>query len=178
MKTVKKSLAKTNKTTVSKNPVGRPTKYIAQFAEQAKKLAMKGLIDKEIYDILGISEPIGINWKKKYPEFAKSLNEGKRNINEEVKAKLIDRALGFVFKSEKVVTISDGQGLGSHWEKVPIDEYVIPDVGAQKLWLYNRDRDNWYDSQNINMNANINDASDMTPEERHNWLIENGFIKE
>jgi hypothetical protein len=177
VKTAKKPAKKTKEINLNKKPVGRPTPYKTEYSKIAKQLAYEGLIDAKIAKALGVSHVTLIEWKKKHSEFLKAINEGKENPNKEVRDALLKRAKGFTFKSEKIVVVSDGQGLGSHIERVPIVEYVIPSESAAKTWLYNRDRENWYDSQNINMNANINDASEMSPEERHNWLIENGFIK-
>jgi len=140
-----------------KKPVGRPSKYNSSFAEIAKKLAMKGLIDKEIYNILGISEPIGIGWKKKYPDFDKALKIGKKDYDSEnIESKLKKLANGYKFDSEKIVVVSDGQSLGSHIERVPIKERVEPNLGAIKEWLHNRNPERWKDTQHIEL-SNDND---------------------
>ena len=155
--TTKKTIKKTKEINNKKNPVGRPTKYIKQFADIANKLAKEGKIDKEIYDIIGISEPIGINWKKKYPEFNKALNEGKRNINQEVENKLIDLALGYEFDSEQIVIVSDGSQIGSHWERVPVKKRIEPNLGAIKEWSWNRNPNRWKNKQSIELSNENNE---------------------
>jgi hypothetical protein len=156
-KPVNKKFTKTNQIIDNKKPVGRPSKYLPIFAEQAKKLAMKGLIDKEIYDILGIAEINGIKWKKKYPEFDKALNEGKRNINQEVENKLIDLALGYEFDSEQIVIVSDGSQIGSHWERVPVKKRIEPNLGAIKEWSWNRNPNRWKNKQSIELSNENNE---------------------
>ena len=142
---------------VPKKPRGRPSKYTPQFAEIAKRLAIKGLIDKEIYDVLGITEPAGIEWKKKYPDFDKALKQGKKDYDSEhIESKLKKLANGYKFKSEKIVVVSDGQMLGSHVERVPIEERVEPNLGAIKEWLHNRNPNRWKDTQHIEL-SNDND---------------------
>jgi len=142
---------KTKEKTNKKETRGRKPKYSPWMNDVAKRLASKGLTNKDIYTALGISEPVGIEYKNKYPEFAKSLKEGKKHPTERVKEALLKRALGFHFDSEKIVALSDGNNLGSHIERVPIKEYVIPDVRAQKLWLYNNDRENWFDKESVEL---------------------------
>ena len=157
VKAINKKVIKTKVINNKKNPVGRPTKYLPVYAEQAKKLAIKGLIDKEIYNILGISEVTGIEWKKKYPEFNKALNEGKRNINQEVENKLIDLALGYEFDSEQIVIVSDGSQIGSHWERVPVKKRIEPNLGAIKEWSWNRNPNRWKNKQSIELSNENNE---------------------
>jgi len=147
---MKKTTDKTKINVITKKSRGRPTKYLPIYVEQAKKLAIKGLIDKDIYDVLGISEPIGIKWKKKYPEFDKALKQGKKDYDsEQIESKLKKLANGYKFKSEKIVVISDGNQNGSHWERVPIIERVEPNLGAIKEWLWNRNSQRWKNKVDI-----------------------------
>jgi len=153
---LKKSPIKKKKKTLAfkpeKKPVGTPTKYKPEFADIAKRLAAKGLIDKDIYDALGISEVTGISYKKKFPDFLKSINEGKAEPNRMVEQKLLERALGFEYKAEKALVVSDGIKNGSHVEVISNKEYALPDVGAMKFWLNNRNPERWKDKQTINLN--------------------------
>jgi hypothetical protein len=174
-KTVNK---KTNENITNKKPVGRPTKYLPIYAKQAKKLAEKGLIDKDIYDILGIAEKNGIIWKSKYPEFRKGIEEGKETDNRLVENSLTKKALGYEYEeitSEPIINLITGE------KTIEITRIVKKHVPASdssiQFYLTNKMKEKYSNNQNINMNANINDASEMSPEERHNWLIENGFIK-
>jgi len=138
-----------------KNPVGRPSRYLPVYAEQAKKLAMKGLIDSEIYDILGISEVTGIEWKKKYLDFAKSLKEGKEFPDRQVVKSLYENALGGEYETEKALVVSDGAQLGAHVEKVKVKEWRPGNVTAQIYWTKNRLPKEWRDKQDIEHSGNI-----------------------
>ena len=141
---------------VPKKPRGRPSKYTPQFAEIAKRLAIKGLIDKEIYEIIGISEPIGIAWKKKYQDFDKSLKEGKEIVDHKVVSALYQNALGGEYEAEKAVVVSDGQLLGSHVEVVKVKERIPPNVTAQIYWTKNRLPKEWSDRTKVDI-GNDND---------------------
>jgi len=68
--------------------------------------AREGLIDLEIAKKLGISRQTIANWKKKYPEFAEALREGKEDADFRVENALYDKAIA-------------GPGpflLGNYWE--------------------------------------------------------------
>jgi hypothetical protein len=142
---------KTKEKNNKKETRGRKPKYSPWMNEVAKRLSSKGLTNKDIYFFLGISEPVGIEYKNKYPEFAKSLKEGKKHPTERVKEALLKRALGYNYDSEKIVVLSDGSQVGSHYERVPVKEHVIPNIVAQKLWLYNNDRENWFDKESVEL---------------------------
>jgi hypothetical protein len=161
-KTTKKVNKKTKENINTKKPVGRPTKYLPVYAKQAKKLAMKGLIDKDIYEILDITEATGIDWKKKYPDFLKSFNEGKETVNKQVEKKLLEKALGYEqLNREKLFVVSDGSQIGAHVERVKVTEYYEPDLGAIKYWLNNRKPliknpdDGWGDVSKLELTGNI-----------------------
>jgi hypothetical protein len=153
---------KTKKIVSNKKPVGRPTKYLPVYAKQAKKLAMKGLIDKDIYEILDIAEVTGIDWKKKFPEFAKAFSEGKEVVNKQVEKKLLEKALGYEQTNrEKLFVVSDGSQIGAHVERVKVTEYYEPDLGAIKYWLNNRKPlqknpdDGWGDTSKLELTGSI-----------------------
>jgi len=141
----KKPSVKTKKNETIKNTRGRPTKYLPVYAEQAKKLAMKGLIDKEIYDILGIAEVTGIEWKKKYPDFAKSIKEGKEFPDHQVVSALYQNAIGGEYITKKPIVVSDGAQIGSHIEMVEVVERIPANVTAQIYWTKNRLPKEWRD---------------------------------
>jgi hypothetical protein len=155
VKTEKKPVKKTKEINLNKKPVGRPTKYLPIYAEQAKKLAIKGLIDKEIYDILGISEVTGIEWKKKYPDFAKFIKEGKEFPDYQVVKSLFENALGGEYETEKALVVSDGSQIGSHVEKVRVKEWRPGNVTAQIYWTKNRLPKEWRDKQDVEHSGTI-----------------------
>ena len=127
----------------------------------AKKLAGKGFIDVEIAEIMGISERTLNNWKEKYPEFMQSIKDGKEGPDDLVEKSLFERATGYTFDSEKIVTLSMGQGLGTEVERVPIKEHCPPDVTAQIFWLKNRRPDRWRDRQEVEHSGSVQIIDDI-----------------
>jgi len=166
---------------VPKNPIGRPEKYNAQFHPLiVKVLAEQGLIESEIQKKIDISVATFVSWKKKYPEFLKALTEGKYATDKEVERALLKRAKGYEYDEsveEPVSSKVDGKPTKKLAVTKVMHKHMAGDVGAQTLWLKNRMPDKWRDKQDITMNATISEAVDMSPEERHQWMIDNGFIK-
>ncbi len=146
----------------NKKKVGRPTRYNAKFHPLlARVLARQGLIDTQISKEMGINEATLNNWKKKYPEFFKSLKIGKASKDDEVEAKLLKNAIGYEHPDTKVFCNADGRVT-----VVPITKHYQPNVTAQIFWLKNRRPKDWRDK--IDMEVDM----DETMKETINGLVE------
>jgi hypothetical protein len=66
------------------------------------------------------------------------------DVTPRVVRSLYSRAVGYSFNSEKIFCNKDGEVT-----RVPIVEYVPPDVTAQIFWLKNRDPARWRDAWQI-----------------------------
>jgi transcriptional regulator with XRE-family HTH domain len=156
-----KQIYKYNKKENGKNATGAPSKIKDIDFEQVRKLASYGLIDREIADILGISEVTLNAWKKdESSEFLKSLKAGKEISDSKVVKSLYKRAIGYEY-DEVTYEKSGTGGLGLKISKDEIQELkhvdtnktkittkqIAPDVTAQIFWLCNRRREEW---QNVN----------------------------
>ena len=145
-----------------KNPVGNQPKYAKWMDQVAKILASEGKNQGYIYKVLGISEATGILYKKKYETFAKSLEEGYANPIKIAEDKLYKLVKGYEFDSEQIVVLSDGNQLGSHYERVPIKKRIEPNLRAIEYFLNNRKskkenpKDGWGNSTEIEL-GNMND---------------------
>lgn len=60
-----------------KRPIGRPTKYKHEYAEQAYKLCLLGAIDEEIAIFFDVDVATINRWKNDFPEFCESIKKGK-----------------------------------------------------------------------------------------------------
>lgn len=121
-------------------PVGRPSLYRPEYAEQAVKLCRLGATDKELADFFGVSEQTVNAWKQEHPEFLESLKAGKAAADAEVAEKLFRRATGYEHKAVKISASPDG--------KEHVTEYIErypPDTTAAIFWLKNRRPDLWRD---------------------------------
>lgn len=127
--------------TVRKAKAGRPTRYRAEYAEQAVKLCRLGATDKELAEFFGVSEQTLNAWKKSHPVFLESLKEGKAAADAEVAEKLFRRATGYEHKAVKIV--ADAKTGAEH--QVEYIERYPPDTTAAIFWLKNRRPDLWRD---------------------------------
>ena len=59
------------------NKVGRPTKYREELNDQVFKMALLGLTDEQMADVLDVETTTLDDWKVRYPEFYRSLKRGK-----------------------------------------------------------------------------------------------------
>lgn len=99
----------------------------------ALKLASKGHFDREIVEIIGVSESAFNEHKKRNLEFKKALKEAKESFdNEAVEGALIKRAVGCIVKETQYRYV-DGKEI-----KTIVEKEVPPDSSALALYLRNR----------------------------------------
>lgn len=110
---------------------------------QTKRLCEMGMTNREIADFFQVSVHTIHRWRANYPEFAEAFVTGKELADDRVERALYNRAIGYSYDSEKIVTISLGKNAGTAIERVPIVEHVPPDVKAAELWLKNRRPKEW-----------------------------------
>lgn len=120
---------------------GRPSRYRAEYAQQAVKLCRLGATDKELADFFEVSEQTLNTWKKAHPAFLESLKGGKAVADAEVAEKLFRRATGYEHKAVKIV--ADAKTGAEH--QVEYVERYAPDTTACIFWLKNRRPDLWRD---------------------------------
>lgn len=107
------------------------------------KLCLLGLTDKDIANVIGVTETTLNNWKIEHSSVFESIRNGKEIADANVVASLYKRAIGF---EHDAVKIFQNQGVEVI---IPYKEYVIPDVTAQKKWLSARQRKIWSESLNL-----------------------------
>jgi hypothetical protein len=126
------------------NSVGRPTEYKELFNEQVFEMALLGLSDVQMSNILGVSEVTFNAWKHKHPEFLKSLMRGKEDADGKVAKAMYKRALGLTIIEEALT--KDGQ-------IVQLRKELPPDTPAAKHWLANRQRKLWANNGETTFNT-------------------------
>jgi len=114
--------------------VGRPTKLEDRMIEQVFEMALLGLTDVQMAKILGVSEVTFNDYKKKHPQFLKSLTHGKEEADGKVAKAMYKRALGLTITEDALTR--DG-------EVVSLKKELPPDTAAAKHWLANRQRALW-----------------------------------
>lgn len=126
--------------------MGRPTKYQASFAEQARKLCLLGFTDVQLAIFFEVDEATINRWKVDHPEFCKSIKESKEYADANVAASLYHRAIGYEHEDTDIRVISD------KIVQTPIIKHYPPDTGAAMAWLKNRQKTLWRDKQDIDVN--------------------------
>jgi len=138
---------------MGKKGKGRPTKYKADVHPVVGAwLSRHGYKDTEIAESFEISEKTLNEWKKKYPDFRKSLKKNKEVTDSHVENSLYKRAMGYEYKEiqeEEIILKRKGKR-GQDIELPGIKrkittKQVIPDTIAQIFWLKNRQPDKWRD---------------------------------
>lgn len=113
--------------------MGRPTKFNDSLESVAIALAEKGHIDREIAEIIGVSESALNEHKKRNKEFHESLKQAKsEHDNAVVEQALLKRAIGLTVKEIQIKSV-DGKQV-----KTVIEKELPPDSTALTLYLRNR----------------------------------------
>lgn len=124
-------------------PAGRPSKFKAEYVEQAMKLAHLGATDREAADFFEVDEATIHRWKHTHPEFCESLRVGKEAADARVEQSLYRRALGYSHDATKF-NVVEGVVVAT-----PYVEQYAPDTTAAIFWLKNRKPADWRDKQDI-----------------------------
>ena len=123
----------------AKGPGGRPSKYKPEYVEQAKKLCMLGLTDKELASFFEVSDSTLNLWKLNYPEFSDALKGGKTFADAQVASKLFHRATGYEHPEDDIRAINGEIVI------TPTIKHYPPDTTAAIFWLKNRQPKMWRD---------------------------------
>ena len=159
-----------NKLPIVRRKIGRPSPYRgAETCEQVHNFALLGMNDVEIAEELGVSHETVYAWKRQHPEFSEALSQGKVRADGKIALSLYKRAAGEVkMPAVKVSFDKDGNPLYA-----PYVEHLAPDVGAMKMWLYNRRPKEWRDRREVEVTGGLEHRiSLMSPEERRQRLLE------
>ena len=140
-----------NLMTEKRNTVGRPSKFRAEYADQAFKFCLLGATDAELGRFFDVDERTINNWKDRHPEFLQSLKAGKEQADARVAETLYRRALGWEHEAVKIV--ADAKTGTEHI--VPYTERYPPDTTAAIFWLKNRRPDLWRDKHGIQHSGEV-----------------------
>ena len=124
--------------------VGRPTKYKEEFARQAGILCRMGSTDKQLAEFFEVDEATINRWKINFPEFCESIKNGKPSADERIVASLFQRAEGYQHPEDKIFCNKDGVVT-----VVPTIKHYPPDTAACVIWLCNRMKAKWQNTNRI-----------------------------
>lgn len=124
--------------------MARPTKYKAEFAEQARKLCLLGATNEELASFFEVGITTLERWIKAHKEFRGALKDGKRIADAEVADKLHQRATGYRWTEQQAIKVKKDQ-YQEEVEIVEVEKEVPPDPTSMIFWLKNRDPERWRD---------------------------------
>jgi hypothetical protein len=135
-------------------PIGRPSKYLPEYADQAYKLALLGLTLPEIAIFFDVAPSTVSLWKEEHPAFSEAIARGGTCADAEVAAKLRDRALGYSHEAVKIFMPAGA--------KEPVYakyiEHYPPDTHAVAMWLWNRQPAKWRKTRDTQGDGDGSDA--------------------
>ena len=111
--------------------------FLPDFPDQIRAIMMNGMDEDDISEVFDISRrQMGI-WKAQYPHFKKAVEQGYTDADAAVLNALFQTATGYTHDEEKIM-MWDGEVIRADTIK-----HYKPDVQAIKLWLTNRQKQNW-----------------------------------
>lgn len=126
-----------------RNKGGRPTKYRAEFASQARKLCDGGFTDEQLADFFDVHVSTIYRWMAEHKKFCEAVKVAKEIADQRVERSLYQRALGYTTPAVKIFMPAGA--------KEPVyatyRENVQPSDTAIIFWLKNRKKDTWRDRQ-------------------------------
>ena len=142
----------------------RVPKWNSDRPREAYELCLLGATDKNIANVMGVSDGTIELWKRTKPEFLEGLNRGKTIADARVARALYERAIGYSHPDVHIAMYK-GQII-----KTDITKHYPPDSWAANKWLSIRQRELWADVQRVentqtNININKFDFSGISTEE-------------
>lgn len=120
---------------------GAPDKYyshVEPYLEEISRMALN-MSEKQIAKELGVAVSSFNTYKHKHPELIVALKSGRRQLVQELKSTLIQKARGYTYTETKEVY----NELGELQRKEVYHKTALPDTGAAHLLLKNLDSENW-----------------------------------
>lgn len=112
---------------------GRPTSYKKTMIEQTRDLVLMGYTHQQVADFYKVDISSIYLWKTKFPEFSEALNTCREENDSKVVRSLYNVAIGYKYTEKKKEIDEEGKV-----KITRIKKHMAPNVGAIKVWLYNR----------------------------------------
>ncbi len=145
-----------------KELTGRPTKYTKDLYPKIEKLIKLGATDKEVAELIDVTESTFNLWKVKHKEFSEFLKECKTITDSDMEQSLRKRAMGCTTTEKKVIRRFDREKDSMElYEESEIVKEHAPDTKAIERWLFNRNPDRWKNKQEV-LNTTLDDEGNET----------------
>ena len=129
-----------------KKSTGRPSKLTEAKKTEVMKLAREGKTNKEMADIVVISEFTFYAWKNNNEEFSKVLQKNKDVADKMVEAAVFQRAMGYTIEEEKIHFDQEG-----NVSRAITHKHYPPDSSSANFWLTNRNKKKWKNKQEVEL---------------------------
>jgi len=144
-----------------KNLRGIAQIYDESFIEVAERLVAAGFTEKDLGYVFNCSHHTVADWKKRYPEFKRACEDGKRVMKRKMVARAMLNAVGYDYQTKKTRTIMDADGNVQKIEETKFDNKQAGNDRLLMFLLCNMDRqlgDNeWHSKQTLEVeNKNLN----------------------
>lgn len=139
--------------------MARPDKWKDEYVRIAEGAAKLGATDREVAEMLGVSERTLNYWKHQRPELVAALKVGKEAADQRVEQSLYRRAVGYSHDAVKIFMPAGA-------EKpvyAPYTEHFAPDTTAAIFWLKNRRPQDWRDKQEVEHSGGV--SLSVTPDD-------------
>jgi hypothetical protein len=144
--------------------------YRTVYNRQAYFLALLGLTNEQIAQVLGVTSKTLGEWINKYPLFFESVKKGKIDADSRVAHALYQAAVGFshpetVVISNKCKEYDERGRVTREWTEpllVEVTKRYPPNVVAATKWLKARRPETWSDRFEVDHKLNISHNLDLT----------------
>jgi hypothetical protein len=120
--------------------------YSETFPDLVRAYAEQGATDREIAEMLEVSERTLYRWKHAHPGLAEALTVGKDVADRRVEQSLYRKATGYSYDAVKIMQYEGKPVI------VPYVEHIAPDTTAMIFWLKNRRPDLWREKSEVDVN--------------------------
>lgn len=144
--------------------------YKPRYDRMVFFLALLGLTDEQMSQVLHVGLMAIRGWRNKYPSFNEAILKGKEEADARVAYSLYQSAIGFKHKRKTILTNRvkeyDKRGrVVKEWTEpliVETEEQLPPNVTAALKWLQARQPDRWSDRIKIEAKFNVDHNLDLT----------------
>lgn len=155
---------------VVENPGSKPAKFNDSFIDIIERMAAKGMTQRDIADVLDVHKCTFEYWTRTKPKVREALLRGEKEAIERVKKSFYELANGYSHPDTVVLTNrvteydDEGKPLRSYTEPlmVPIIKRYPPNGFACHKILTIKDRENWTEISENNIQINIQNNIDLS----------------
>lgn len=122
----------------NRKKMGRPTLLTESMIKQSSDLILMGFTHEKVAEFYGVSITSIYHWKTINPDFSEAMNISREENDSKVVRSLFEIATGYNYTERKTEIEKDPITGKEKVKKTRTKKHIAPNVGAIKVWLYNR----------------------------------------